>query len=146
MACNRVLVAYEPSAQGREALLHASGIARSAGVPLTVVSVATKVSVDGCLRCRQSAVLWNREMRAIAREALAEAAELLGNAETVSFDVAVGQPARAIGEAADRAGADLVVLPWERDRRVRRPFSSTVVEDLRRPGRWDVIVAPRASG
>jgi hypothetical protein len=37
------------------------------------------------------------------------------------------------------------VLPWERERRVRRPFSSTVVDGLRRSGRWNVIVAPRAS-
>ena len=145
MACTRVLVAYEPSSHGREALFHASDIAREAGVPLTVVSVATKVPVDGCLRCRQSAVLWNREMREVAREALDEAAGLLGPTSAVSFDVAVGQPALAIGDAADRAGADMVVLPWERERRVRRRFSSTVVEDLRRSGRWDVIVAPRAS-
>jgi hypothetical protein len=84
-------------------------------------------------------------MRAVAREALAEAAGLLGHSATASYAVAVGQPAQAIGEAADRARADVVVVPWERLSRLRRQFTSLVAEDLRRPGRWDVIVAPPAN-
>jgi nucleotide-binding universal stress UspA family protein len=84
-------------------------------------------------------------MRAVAQEALDEAADLLGDSVTATYSVAVGQPAQAIGEAADRAGADVVVLPWERPGRLRHRLSSTVAEALRRPGHWDVMVAPRAT-
>ena len=140
-----MLVAYEQSSHGREALLHAAALARDAGAPLTVVSVATTVAVDGCLRCRGSAVLWNREMQEVAHEALAEAERLVPDSVTASYEVAVGEPAEAISEAADEAHADVVVLPWERPRRLRRRFSSTVAEELRRPSRWHVVIAPPAS-
>jgi hypothetical protein len=90
-------------------------------------------------------MIWNREMRGVAEETLGEAANLLGPSPAVDYVVAVGSPALAIGEAADHAGADTVVLPWRPTGRLRRLFSSTVAEDLRRAGRWEVIVAPAAT-
>jgi hypothetical protein len=139
----RVVVRYEPSARGRAALLHAFHLARGGELPLTVVSVATKEPVNvGCARCRHSAAVWNAEMRAVAEDELAEAARILGSSPAVDYAVVAGRPAQAIGEAADHAGADVVVVPWEPGGRVRRLFASTVAEDLRRLGCWQVIVAP----
>jgi len=141
-----VLVGFEPSQRGRAALLHALGVARQAAVPLTVVAVATQERVDvGCVRCRHSAALWNRELRALADEELAEAAKLVGPVSWVRYKVTVGRGARAISEAADSSGADVIVLPSERPRRFRRSSYNGVVEELRRAGRWTVIVAPESA-
>jgi nucleotide-binding universal stress UspA family protein len=69
---------------------------------------------------------------------------VLGRSPAVSYAVAVGQLAQAISEAADRVGADAIVLPSQRDRPLRRLFSSSVAEDLRRLGGWEVLTAPPA--
>lgn len=140
-----MLVSYESSARGRAALFHALGLAQRAGAPLTVVTVATKEPVVGCARCRQSTVIWNREMRLLAEEELAEARSLVGPAAGIDSAVAVGDPVKALGEAADRSGADVVVLPWEPGGRLRRLFSPAVAGRLRKAGRWEVIVAPAAA-
>jgi nucleotide-binding universal stress UspA family protein len=116
-----VLVSYEPSANGRAALLHAWGLARGAGAALTVLSVATQERVDvGCARCRRSAAIWNREMRAIAGEDLAEAAALLRPSSSVDFVVEPGRPRDAIANAARRLRADVIVVPWQPP----RPFGA----------------------
>lgn len=137
-----VLVSYQSSARGRAALACALRLAREAGARLTVVSVATKEPVTGCARCRSNAVLWNREMRYLAHEDLAEAAELVGSAPSVDYTVALGDPARAVGEAAARTHADVIVVPWESHSRLRGRFFSTLGERLQKTGRWQVIVAP----
>lgn len=139
---SHVLVSYQSSARGRAALGHALRLAREAGARLTVVSVATKEPVTGCARCRSNAVLWNQEMRYLAHEDLAEAAELVGSAPSVDFTVALGDPARAVGEAAARNHADVIVLPWEPHGRLRGRLFSTLEERLQKTGRWRVIVAP----
>ena len=112
---------------------------------MTVVSLAAQDPVAGCGLCRQNAVFWNRERRSLAKGDLAEAASLVGTSPAVGYMVAAGRPVYALGEAADRTGADVIVLPWEPSGRLRRLFSSTVAERLRRSGRWQVIVAPAAT-
>lgn len=69
-----VLVEYEPSSRGRAALFHAVRIAR----------------------CRQSPALWNREMRSLAEEALAEAAALVGPSSATQYTIACGEPRAAL--------------------------------------------------
>ena len=141
-----VLVPYEATAHGQAALSHALGIARAAEAPLTVVAVVPHERVDvGCARCRQSAVIWNRELGTIAEEELAEAARLVGRSSAVEYDVARGPRTRAISDAACRCGADLIVLPWRRPSRVRTLFSRDATERLSREGRWRVVVAPPAA-
>ena len=87
-------------------------------------------------------MIWNREMRALAEEELADAAGLVGPLTSVDYQVAVGGPADALSQASVRSGADVVVLAWEPTGRLRRLFSPAVVEDLREAGGWEVIVAP----
>jgi nucleotide-binding universal stress UspA family protein len=141
----RVLVSYESSARGRSALLHALRMARRARVPLTVASVAPKEQAVGCARCRANAVMWNQEMRFLAEEDLAEAAALVGPEPAVDYVAAVGDSARALGEVAAQCAADVIVVPWESPGRLRRLFSETLAECLRKTGRWEVIVGPCAT-
>lgn len=141
-----MLVSYESSTHGRAALSHALRLARQARVPLTVVSVARQEPVNvGCARCRQSAAIWNREMRLLADEQLAEAAGLVGADPAVEYKLAVGRAAQALADLAARSGADVLVLPCGPTGRIRGLFSSSVARELRKPGRWKVILAPAAT-
>jgi nucleotide-binding universal stress UspA family protein len=134
-----------PRAGGRR-LFHALSIARQAEAELTVVVVATRERVDvGCARCRHNAALWNREMRWLAEDALAEAADLVGPSRTVEYAMAYGEPKQALAGAAARSGADVKVVPWQPNGRLRRLYSSSIAEHLRRDGRWEVVVVPAAT-
>ncbi len=116
---SRVLVAYEPTAKGRAALMHAADIARDRRLPLTVVSVTECERTDsGCGRCRRSAIMWNYEMGELVEETLAEAAALLEEADldAVEYVTARGDRSEAIEGAVAEAGADLVVVPFEQPR------------------------------
>jgi nucleotide-binding universal stress UspA family protein len=138
----RIMVSYDSSAPGRAALTHALALAEKTAAALTVVTVATKVPINGCASCRHSAVIWNREMQAIAREELAEAAGLVGRRADVYYTLAVGDPVRAISGAADRWGADTVVVASEPRGRLRRLFSAPMDDALRKLGRWEVVTGP----
>ena len=132
----RVLVEYESSTHGRAALLHALSIVRHAEAALTVVAVATPERVGvGCMRCRSNAAMWNREMRSLAEDALAEAAELVGRSRAIEFAVAYGDGCKsALASAALRSEAELIVVPWRPNGRLRRLASTSVAEHLRRDG------------
>jgi nucleotide-binding universal stress UspA family protein len=141
-----VLVSYESSPAGRAALLHAAALARREGAALTVVSVATTEPTDvGCGRCRQGAAIWNREMRSMADETLAEARMLLEGSPMIDYEVAVGSPREAVARSAATRRADVIVVPSEATGRLRRLLSPSTAERLRRAGRWQVVVAPSAS-
>jgi nucleotide-binding universal stress UspA family protein len=141
----RVLVEYESSPRGRAALLHALHVVHHAGAELTVVAVATRERVVGCARCRQSAVLWNREMASVAQEALDEAATIVGARPGTRYAIAYGDRKQALAEAAAAYEAELVVVPWEPTRGLRRRFSAGLAEYLSRDGRWEVTAAPVAA-
>jgi nucleotide-binding universal stress UspA family protein len=142
MPIRGVLVKYDASPHGRAALHHALGIAREAKLPLTVVSVAAKEPLAGCAQCQANTAFWNRERRSFAAQDLAEAVGLVGHASGVEFAIVEGRAAKALGQAADRAGADVIVLPAEPKGRFRRIVSSRQAQRLRRAGCWTVIVAP----
>lgn len=141
----RVLVEYESSARGRAALLHALRVAREAEAELTVVAVATRERVVGCARCRQSAVLWNREMASLAQEALDEAATIVGERPGIRYAIAHGDRKRALADAAAASEAELVVVQWEPTGGLRGLFSAGLAEHLGRDDRWQVAVAPVAA-
>lgn len=142
MPIRGVLVKYESSPHGRAALHHALGIAREADMPLTVVSVAVKEPLAGCAQCQANTVFWNRERRSFAARDLAEAVGLVGHAPRVEFAIVEGRSAQAIGQAANRAGVDVIVLPPHPKGRFRRIVSFREAERLRRAGCWTIIVAP----
>lgn len=146
LPARRVMVHYRSSESGRAALAYAMSLAQETSATLTVLSVATRVPVNGCASCRHSAVIWNREMHEIAREELAEAATLVARCADVRYIVGVGDPLKAVSEAADRSGADTVVVPHESGGRLRRLLAAPVEESLRKLGRWEVVTAPPPTG
>lgn len=129
-----VLVWFENNAGGRSALTEAYALAERQEEHLTVVTVATLERVIGCGRCLQGTVLWNLEMKKIAREELLEARRILDGAEDVSYEVVIGEPADAIAEIAIRIGAATVMLPPDKRGRFvphnRRNLSSRVNQAL----------------
>lgn len=139
----RVLVGYEPSKRGQAALRHAIELARAAGSRLTVTTVVPHARVNGCARCRQSAVLWNQEMREVAAEEMAGAAELVGDRQNVEYVAGYGEPLLAMTEAAQQCAADVIVLP-EQPTGLGRLFSPRIAEKLSGRGQWEVVVAPAA--
>ena len=137
----RVLVSYEPSKRGHAALRHAISLARASGSRLIVTAVVPRAPVTGCARCRQSAVLWNHEMRSVASEELADAARLVGESGDVEYVPSYGELLPATAQAAERCAADVIVVP-EQPTGLRRLFSARIAEKLRDRGDWEVIVAP----
>lgn len=136
----RVLVSYEPSKRGQVALRHAISLARASGSRLIVTAVVPRAPVTGCARCRQSAVLWNQEMRSVASEELADAAAIIGDRADVEYEAGYGELVPATAEAAERCAADVIVLP-EQPTGIRRLFSPRIAEKLRARGDWKVIIA-----
>ena len=132
-----VLVWFEDSPEGRRALAQGSVIARRRSARLTVVTVATQERVIGCGRCLTGTVLWNIEMKKIAREELLEARRLLSGG--ADYELVVGTPADAIIETAARLGVGTVVLPRLRTRRFGRPDRRHVRDKVAAHGPWVVL-------
>lgn len=141
-----MLAVFESAEHGRAALLHALKLAQTSGASLTVASVALEEDVrKGCAICRQGTDIWNRQMRRIALESLAEAKALVAQRADdldVEFVVTRGEIAGAIAEAAERCGAEVIVLSWERSPRFGRLSGRTVAERLRSRGSWQIVVGP----
>lgn len=136
-----VVVWYEGGPQGRSALAEAHALAQLHGAHLTVVTVATQERVIGCGRCLQGTVIWNLEMKKIASEDLLEARRILDGADEVSFEVAVATPVDGLSDVAARAGAQAVVLPWQRSTMLTPPNRRNVAARVAGRGPWRVVVA-----
>lgn len=139
---SNVVVWFEDDEEGRAALALAHDVAEQWQAQLTVVTVATHEPVRGCGRCLQGTVLWNLEMKKIAKEELRTAMRILDGAEDVEFRTAVGDPADVIAEAAERVEAQIVVLPWQRPRRLGPPCRRHVAERVGERGHWQVRLGP----
>jgi len=137
-----VVVWFEATRAGRDALARAREIAERDRAQLTVLAVATQEPVSGCPRCRQGAVIWNREIRAIGQEELVEAGQILGPSFDARYELAVGRPLSAISDAAHECGADLIVLPSRRRSRLPRLRRRDLDERLRALGSWRVLSGP----
>lgn len=135
----RILVWFEDNTDGHTALLHAQDLANREDAKLTVVTVAVHERLVGCGRCLQGTALWNIEMQKIAREELAAARNLLGEASGVDFESVVGSPADAITETAERVGAQTIVLPRQRNRRFGPPGRRDIDQRVALRGNWRVI-------
>lgn len=142
-----LLVAYEPTANGRSALDHAFALARESDAALTIAAIAPQERTDvGCTHCRATAARWNDEMRAVARHHLDElAAQLDQPPANVRYLTACGPAAGILAQAAEHYDIDLIVLPWRRGARLRSLLRINLADRLERSERWDVRVAPRAA-
>ncbi|MGH2877167.1 MAG: hypothetical protein ACRDLV_13025 [Solirubrobacteraceae bacterium] len=139
-----VLVVYEADARGRAALLAADRLARERAAPLRVLVVVPFERENvGCGRCRQSAVMWNRELREIAADELEEAAKLLGPGREAVYESVRGLFAESIVRVAAREGVRDVVLPHRR-RGALRGLRPDWLDRIGCAGAWRVTVGPPA--
>jgi len=141
-----VLVVYETSPAGRDALLHAADVARARKIPLVVLAAAPQARVDGgCLRCRGSAGLWNLAMIEVAEEELQEARELLAagaEPKDVHYVVGRGEPLKAITATAAQHGADCVVVPSDPASRLPLPRRRSLASRLGTNRPFTVVCPP----
>lgn len=129
MSYSHVLVAYDGTEQGDEALRAGERIARDAGAELTVAAVVELASpCRGCGGSRGCGITtggWNEMMRELAWEELLRARALLGG--PARLEVVCGEPRRALTDGARDLGCDAIVLP------ARRSFFARVLARGRPP-------------
>ena len=83
-------------------------------------------------------------MRLVAHERLSELAAQLENApRSIRYLAACGPTAQVLAQAAEQYDLDMIVLPSCRAERVRRLLRISVLEQLQRRERWEIVVAPR---
>ena len=122
-----VLVAYEPSRSGDDAVRRAAELAAEAGARLTVVTVAVSEPTDRKC-CDTRSVYWNGVLRELAGDELSRAVVAVGSDAGAEFRVISGRSvSSAIAQEAERCKADVVIvgrdrglLPWTRMRRARQ--------------------------
>jgi hypothetical protein len=147
----RVVVVFEPTPAGREALAAARSHAAAVGAPLTVMTVASKERTDiGCGACRSAAAFHNELACEIATDELRQAKVLLdgiGEAGDVEVDyvLARGNFVRAVTVVSSERAATCVVVPERTTRAPWRRLYRDRAEGVRRGGAWSVIVTPRRS-
>ncbi len=124
-----IVVAYDDTEPAKRALRRAAGLAEKLDARLVVTSVTT---VD-------EASYGDTEL-----EELAHARGLL-DAEGVEaeYQPAIGEPADAIVEVAERHGADLIVVGTRDPGAVQRMLGYSVSQGVLRRARCDVLVVRR---
>src|SRR5579859_5771198 len=139
-----VIVLYEPTRHGREALGEADQLARACHARLSVVVCAPRERQDvGCAQCRANVAFWNHELDEIAHEELDAARVLLGDPADTEYRVVNGSTVRALADLAARERADVIVLPWRRTGSLSRRLERRLTARLRAAGVPEVRVAAR---
>ena len=125
-SARHIIVLYERSRQGDEAIRKAANIATRTGARLTLVAVAVTERVNsGC--CDLRSAYWNRVVQELAADDLVRAKRVLDPSLVVEARVIAGPSiSGAVADEAQRCGADMLVLPahrsiwsWSRRRRTR---------------------------
>ena len=141
-----VIVLYEPSRHGREALAEAEQLARACHARLSVVVCAHRERQDvGCAQCRANAAFWNEELERIAHRELDDARALLGDPADTDYRVTNGSTVRALSDLATRERAEVIVVPWRRTGSLSRRLGRDLTARLRTAGVREVRVAARGS-
>jgi nucleotide-binding universal stress UspA family protein len=144
------VIIYEGRRESRAALRYAHALAGQVGLPLTVLSIASKERTDiGCGSCRRGAAFRNELACEFATSHLTEARDLIESEEAadvvVELALARGSFVRAVLTAVEDDGADVIVLSARRRGRLRRAVSRDRVKLLRSRTLASVIVAPDAA-
>jgi nucleotide-binding universal stress UspA family protein len=131
MAYRHLLVAYDGTSEGDEAVLAADAIARQSGTRLTIVVV---VSLERPSRFvtrwpRQTSV-WNDVLLDQARADLDRAARLLQAPAELTF--LFGSPSRALADGAREFDCDAIMLPVRPRSRLARMFVRDRAAAIRR--------------
>jgi nucleotide-binding universal stress UspA family protein len=131
MAYRHLLVAYDGTSEGDEALIAAERLARRDGARLTIVVVVMLERPSRWVtRWPRQTGVWNDVLLDRARADLERAAELTDAAaeRTVLF----GPPQRALPDGAKEFGCDAIMLPPRPRRRLARLLSRNDAAAIRR--------------
>ena len=135
-----IVVGYDATEPADRALERAAQLAETFGSKLIVTAVAELASeVGGGLHAVASA-----ETPELHLEALEQARALLQRRPIdVEYQPAVGEPADALVEVAERAEADLIVVGTRDPGAIRRVLGQSVSQAVVRQARCDVLVVRR---
>jgi nucleotide-binding universal stress UspA family protein len=122
-----IAVAYDGSDAAGRALARATELARLYDTTLVLTSV-TPVLVDAASFPGPDA------------DTLAHAERIRADGVTVEVVTAVGEPAQAIVEVAERSGASLIVVGTSEPSVVERMMGFSVSENVQRRARCDVLI------
>lgn len=124
---SKIVIAYDGSAASERALARAAELARLYQDTLILTSV-TPVAIDPT------------EIPTPDAETLAAADRVRADGTTVEIVTALGEPAQAIVEVADRYGALLIVVGTSEPSVVERMMGFSVSENVQRRSRCDVLI------
>lgn len=122
-----IVVAYDGSPASERALSRAAELARLYDTTLVVTSV-TPVVVDAT------------DLPDVDDGTIAAVGPLREAGTTVELTVAIGEPAQAIVEVAERRGAALIVVGTSEPSVVERVMGFSVSENVQRRARCDVLI------
>lgn len=133
----RILVAVENSASDRTILDHVTDLARLTGGELRLVHVA-----DGwaARHFKQLQLRESEEMQKDRAYLETLCAELAGRGLTVSTELAMGDPAQELLQAADRWQADLLAMATHGHRFINDLVRGTTVDAVRHAARIPVLL------
>ena len=131
MAYRHILVAYDGTAEGDEAIAAASVMARETDAQLTVaVVVQLERPPQMGVRCLPGTHVWNDVLLDAARADLERAARLVQ--APAEYEVLLGSEQRALPDGAAEFGCDAIMLPARPRRRLARLLSRDRAAALRR--------------
>lgn len=138
MAYRHLLVAYDGTPEGDEAIVAADAMSQRDRARLTiVVVVALEKPSRWVTRWPRGTGVWNDVLLDGARADLEHAAELVnGPAE---FTVLFGSPTRSLPEGADEFDCDAIMLPPRPRRRLARLLSRDRSAAIRRRASCEVL-------
>jgi nucleotide-binding universal stress UspA family protein len=138
MAYRHLLVAYDGTSEGDEAIVVADGMARRDRMRVTVVVVvALEEPSRWATRCDRGTSVWNDVLLDGARADLDRAARLM--TAPAELTVLFGLRARAIPEGAREFGCDAIMLPPRPRHRLARLFSRDRSAGVRRRACCEVL-------
>jgi nucleotide-binding universal stress UspA family protein len=138
VAYRHLLVAYDGTSEGDEAVLAADHMARRDGTQLTIVVVVLlEQPLRWVTRWPRGTRVWNDVLLDRARADLERAKQLVE--EPAEFTVLFGTPHQALPEGAEEFGCDAIMLPSRRRGALARLLSRDHAGAIRRRTASDVL-------
>jgi nucleotide-binding universal stress UspA family protein len=138
MAYSHVLVAYDGTSEGDEAVIAADVMAVRDQMDVTIVVVVElEKSLRWATRWPRGTRVWNDVLLDRARADLERAARLVNT--PAELTVLFGSPSRALPDGAREFDCDAIMLPPRPRRRLARMFSRNPAAVIRRRASCEVL-------
>jgi len=138
MACKHLLVAYDGTSEGDEAVLAADQMARRDGTRLTIVVVVLlEQPLRWITRFPRGTRVWNDVLLDQARADLERAKKLVE--APAEFTVLFGSPHQALPAGAEEFNCDAIMLPPRRRGSLARLLPRNHAAAIRRRAACDVL-------